>query len=146
FDLVFAHMTLLFVAKDQRVPFLRNIGLALGERGRLLLFHQLRYRKPEHDPDSEARLFAARVASALAERGVTLPDDKARFEEDLRGYGLARRARDDNVITFEEVEADLARAGLRIAEVIDHSRPRAPSKEAAAPVISTRAYVAAFGG
>ena len=144
YNLVFAHVVLMFIAKEQRVGFLRNLRSSLAEGGRLLLIHKLRYRKADGAREHKARLFAQRVIDALSERGIGLPDEEVRFRQGLEKYCLARDARDENPIGFEEVEADLAAAGFKIARRIDHRRAPVACDDDAPPaaIISTRIFIA----
>jgi hypothetical protein len=123
YDCVFAHLVLMFVPAARRVGFLRNLGLCLGERGRLLLVHRRREGKRAPNRESEKRLFAERVLSGLSERGIPLPSDAASVQQDLEDYCTALHKRRNDPIGFEDVAEYLAASGFRISECVDYRRP-----------------------
>jgi SAM-dependent methyltransferase len=148
YDMALAHLTLMFVPVAAQAAFLRNLGQSLVKGGRLILVHWLRPDKPPTDQTMEARRYATRVLAALAARGVSLPEDQARFRCRIEGEYAVRRARDDNRIAFETVEAHLKAAAFRIRERIDARPVRTalatdPTKAAA---IDARTFIASHEG
>jgi SAM-dependent methyltransferase len=144
YDIALAHLTLMFVPVAAQAAFLRNLSQSLVDGGRLILAHWLRPDKPPADPTMEARHYAERVLAALAAKGVSLPEEEARFRCRIEGEYAVRRARDDNRIAFETVEVHLKAAAFSIRERIDARPARTtlatdPTKAAA---IEARTFIA----
>jgi len=148
YDLVLAHLVLMFVPHERRVGFLRNLGRSLSEGGRLLLVHRSRRRPRDVDPESEMRRFAERVLAGLSERGIQLPDSEGRVRQDLEEYCAARRQRDEDPIGLERVVEYLNDAGFHISDCVDYQRPMELVADNASGSHSaqTRVFVAAFQG
>jgi SAM-dependent methyltransferase len=148
YDMALAHLTLMFVPVAVQAAFLRNLGRSLVKGGKLILVHWLRPDKPPSDHTAEARRLVTRVLAALAARGVSLPEEEAQFRRRIEGEYAVRRARDDNRVPFETVEAHLTAAGFSIDERIDSRQTRTtiandPAKTAA---IDARIFIASYKG
>lgn len=146
YDLVLAHLVLMFIPGKLRVRFLRNLGSSLDKRGRLLLVHRSRNRKRGHDLESETRLFAERVIAGLLERGIQLPSDESCIRQQLIEYCAARSGRDNDPIRFEDVAEQLIAAGFSILECIEYLRPTPIIADNAtkSPSVKTCVFVASL--
>lgn len=124
FDATLAHNVLRYIPKPRHATFLRNLAQSLADGGTIHLVG--RVMTPGAGERSFHKLRGDMVAGLTAQ-GISLPEAEAEFRSRIARLQSSEQVRSANISELPELEENVAAAGLRIRERIDHRKRLTPA-------------------